>query len=965
MTKLSHLRTPPLFITCALFAACSVEAPTPPHEIASRGAGLQRDRASDTCRPGGRRAERELEVKLLGRYAANLPDFESSAETAALQRDRLYVTNAMAAKLDVVDVADPEAPSLLRRVDLSAYGPAVQSVDVSASGLVAVAVRGAAKTDHGSVVFLSRDGAFLRRATVGALPDMVVFSNDGKTLVVANEGEPDCYGAGCTDPEGSVSIIDVYPLRQVLPVRTVSFDGVALPADVRLSGPGARPAQDLEPEYVTISDDDRTAYVTLQENNAVAVVDLKRAKVRDIHPLGYKDHSAAPSATTFELIDLPSIGQTAGGQDIKLGGFSGLFFEGRTCDGKLKFVTHTDRGPNAEPTGSLRPFLLPDFVPQIVRLEVDPDAGRIRVTERIELTRADGSPLSGLSNVAVAGGDASSAHNDEIPVDLFGNILPRDPLGADLEGIVVAPDGSFWMCDEYRPAIYHFETSGKLLARLVPFGSHAAAGLPVPASGTAGELGIEALPEVIAQRRQNRGFEAIAMQGGKLYAFVQSPLRNPTSVSNATLNALANVRLVEIDPSTFATRQFIYVLDNAAATGPDDTRADKIGDMAALPGQGFLVLERDDDALPADPASTISKKIYAFSLAGATDITSLDTLYAGRSLDVMTSAELDAVGVSPISKVLHMDLVAAGYGGFQKVEGLALIDATTVAVINDNDFRVAGIVVDQATGKFSLAPGYEPEPEVLGLISTPHGFDASDRDGVINVRSWPVFGMYMPDAIANFQVRGETFLVTANEGDTREYDGYAEEARARSLSALYPGLPEVTSNAQLGRLTVTNTPPGGDLSRPYVFGTRSFSIWNASTGKQVWDSGSDFERHTASAFPLFFNSNHEANDFDSRSDNKGPEPEGVATGKIGRRTFAFVGLERMGGVMIYDVSSPTAPEFVRYINPRDFSGSAIGPDSGAEVVRFIPAAKSPTRSPLMLVSNEISGTVTLWRLDLD
>jgi hypothetical protein len=304
------------------------------------------------------------------------------------------------------------------------------------------------------------------------------------------------------------------------------------------------------------------------------------------------------------------------------------------------------------------------------------------------------------------------------------------------------------------------------------------------------------------------------------------------------------------------------------------------------------------------------------------------------------------------------------YAGFQKVEGLALVDASTLAVLNDNDFRVASIVVDQSTGTFTLAPGYEPEPEVLGLISMPHAFDASDRDGLVHLRSWPVFGMYQPDAIASFEVCGETFLVTANEGDTRDYEGHVDEARARSLSALHPDLPELASDPLLGRLTVTTAPPDGDLTRPYVFGTRSFSIWNASTGTQLWDSGADFETYTAAAFPAFFNSNHEENDCDTRSDNKGPEPEGVAIGAIGGRTFAFVGLERVGGVMIYDVSTPSAPSFVKYLNPRDFTGASVGPDSGAEIVRFIPARDSPTRTPLLLVSNEISGTVSLWRLSL-
>ncbi len=135
-------------------------------------------------------------------------------------------------------------------------------------------------------------------------------------------------------------------------------------------------------------------------------------------------------------------------------------------------------------------------------------------------------------------------------------------------------------------------------------------------------FGIEALPAVIAQRRQNRGMEAIAIQDGKIYAFVQSPIRNPATLSNGALNAMKNVRVVEFDPATRATRQFLYVMDNPPSVGADDTRADKIGDAVAVPGGGFLVVERDDDALPEDPVETITKKIYAFKLDGATDISS-------------------------------------------------------------------------------------------------------------------------------------------------------------------------------------------------------------------------------------------------------------------------------------------------------------------------------------------------------
>lgn len=949
----SQTLVPACVLAVAFLGGCGAPEDSAP-DVESIASELE----GDSCE----KPARILSASYLGRYATGIEGFESSGETAALQHDRLYVTSAGAAALDIVNVANPAAPELITRVDLSGYGPKIQSVAVSSKSLVAVAVQGLLKTDPGKVVLMDEAGTILTTVTVGALPDMLTFTSNGTKLVVANEGEPDCYGAGCSDPLGSVSIVTVNPLKPTPKVKTIDFSGVTLPAGVRVFGPGATPAQDLEPEYIAISKDNKTAYVTLQENNAVLVVDLTTSTVKQIRALGYKDLSLAPTTTSYEISDLPSIGSTAAGQELLLGGFSGLFFEGRTASGKLKFVTHTDRGPNGEPTGILRPFLLPEFSPKLVRLELDQATGAVAITEQITLKRGDGSPLTGLANTSVAGGDANSAHNDEVPVDLFGNVLTLDPLGGDVEGIVVAADGSFWMVDEYRPALYHFDPSGVLLERLVPAGSHAAAGLPVPAAGTAGDLGIEALPAVLGQRRQNRGFEGIAFQNGKLYAIVQSPLRNPVTLANSALNAMKNVRLVELDPTSFATRQFIYIMDNAASVSPDDTRADKIGDMTALPGTGFLMLERDDDALPEDPAETIAKKVYAFNLNNATDITSKDILYSGKSLDQMTSSELSAVGVRPISKVLHIDLVKAGYADYEKVEGLALIDATTVAVVNDNDFRVAGVTIDQATGTFTYPTSYVPEPEVLGLITT-SGIDASDRDNLINIRNWPVFGMYQPDAIASFKGCGSEYLVTANEGDARDYSGFAEEARARSRSASYPTIPEVLDDQQLGRLTITTAPPDGDLSRPYVFGTRSFSIWDAATGAQVWDSGADFERITAGAFPLNFNSTHDANDFDTRSDNKGVEPEGVAVGTIGGRNYAFVGFERIGGVAIYDITVPYAPVFLEYLNTRTFTGSSVGPDSGPEIVRVVEASKSPTGAPLLVVSNEITGTVAFWQLE--
>jgi hypothetical protein len=883
---------------------------------------------------------------------------------------RLFVT-AGEASVQVLDISNPTRPSILQTLDFSAFGSGVNSV-ATKNGLLAVAVEAEVAQDPGKVVFLDVNGNFLKEFTVGALPDMVTFTPDGKKVLTANEAEPNQEYT--VDPEGSISIIDLTNGLTNATVSTADFKRFIgqeedLRAEgIRIFGPNANAAQDFEPEYITVSDDSKTAWVTLQENNAFAIVDIPTATVTDVVPLGFKDHNSTTvvSTQTYEFDPTPKIGTTLGGQDIFLGGFSGLFFEGYTAAGNLKFITHTDRGPNGEPTGSIRPFLLPEFTPQVVRFELNQSSGKITITEQIQLKDAQGELLTGLPNTAIASGTGNTPYNDEIPVDLLGNRLPLDPLGADLEGIVVAEDGSFWMVDEYRPAIYHFDADGTLIERFVPQGTAAAAGQPV------GTFGTEALPAILAQRRQNRGFEAVAYQDGKLYAFVQSPLRNPTNLSNNTLNGLQNIRIVEFDPATETTRQFLYVLDNPPATSSEDTRADKIGDAVAIGNGQFLVIERDDDAIDSDPIETIQKKVYRFSLENATEISSLSgsiNLPDGvtKTVDQMTVQELASIGVTPIQKALHVDLAKAGYNTVEKVEGLALVDANTIAVINDNDFQVAGITIDPTTGTFTPDP--DAEPIVLGLIKTnPNGLDASDRDGRINIRNWPVFGMYQPDAIASFVVNGQTFLITANEGDSRDFEGFSEEVRVGNNSyqldpIAFPNAAELKQNANLGRLTVTNTlgdtDGDGKFEEIYAFGARSFSIWDAQ-GRLVYDSADDFEQITASLFPTLFNSESTPDSFDTRSDNKGPEPEGVAVGVINGRTYAFIGLERIGGVMVYDVSNPTAPSFVQYINYNSNFGFEPGQDFSPEGVLFISAADSPTGRPLVAVTNEVSGTTTLF-----
>lgn len=905
------------------------------------------------------------------------------------QTQRLFVTNAAAATVTIVSTRDPAELVTVGTIDVSAFG-SPNSVAVK-NGIVAVAIESAVKTDPGRVGFYKASGELITTVQVGALPDMLTFTPDGNYLLVANEGEPSGYGTGFADPEGSISLIrmpsspnQVKKLKDS-DVRTAGFaqfngqESELRAQGVRIYGPGANAAMDFEPEYIGVSADSRKAYVTLQENNAVAVIDIASASVTELLPLGYKDLDAPPyTLATYEWADedLPFIGKTAAGQSLRLGGFSGLAFEGVTGDGKLKFITNTDRGPNGEPNAtSQRPFLLPKFNPRLVRFTLDPATRRFDLVQQITLRNTDGTLLTGLPNTQIAG-KPETPYNDEVPIDLFGDPLSLDARGGDFEGVAVAEDGSFWMPDEYRPALYHFDSSGRLIERFIPIGTHAAAGAAVPASGAAGVYGTEALPAVLAQRRQNRGMEAVAIKDGKIYGFVQSPIRNPVALTNGALNAMRNVRVVEFDPQTRATRQFIYTMDNPAPLNSSDTRADKIGDAVAVPGAGFLVVERDDDAVPASPVENITKKIYAFDLSGATDISGVDTSYnvggTGKSLDQLTADELTSVGVVPLKKKLHVDLAAAGFAGVQKIEGLALLDDGRLAVINDNDFTVAQIVIDNATGTFTRAETYQPELEVLGLISVP-GLDASDKDGKIDIRNWPVRGMYEPDALATFSSSGQSYFVTANEGDARDWPGFGEEARISSLtldSSAFPDAASLKLSANLGRLNVTktlgDTDGDGDYDSLYTLGGRSFSIWSTK-GDLVFDSDADLERITAAADADHFNASNDNNNFDDRSDNKGPEPEGLALGVVNGRRYVFVGLERTGGVAAYDITTPTAPVFVDYVNNRDFSVADIkspeAGDLGPEGVLFITASDSPTRQPLLVISNEISGTVTTYELE--
>lgn len=249
-------------------------------------------------------------LRFVGRWSSGsgIGGAEISAYDPATQR--LFVTNGKTNQIDVVDISRPDRATKVKSIDLAAKGATgVQSV-ATKNGLVAIATSvGGNNQASGKVFFTNTDGQLIEGAedgiTVGALPDHVSFSPDGRYVLTADEGEPKSYCKASdgslpttTDPFGSVSIIDVGGARpsQATIVNFETYNDRATSLVFqggRVFGPGASLAQDLEPEYITVSKDSKYAYVTLQENNSIATIDLATKSVRSISGLGFKKHSEA------------------------------------------------------------------------------------------------------------------------------------------------------------------------------------------------------------------------------------------------------------------------------------------------------------------------------------------------------------------------------------------------------------------------------------------------------------------------------------------------------------------------------------------------------------------------------------------------------------------------------------------------------------------------------------------------
>ncbi|HHD81721.1 MAG TPA: alkaline phosphatase [Campylobacterales bacterium] len=225
-----------------------------------------------------------------------------------------------------------------------------------------------------------------------------------------------------------------------------------------------------------------------------------------------------------------------------------------------------------------------------------------------------------------------------------------------------------------------------------------------------------------------------------------------------------------------------------------------------------------------------------------------------------------------------------------------------------------------------------------------------------------LFGLYQPDSIASYTVDNATYLVTANEGDGREYlyeengeekESHNDEKKIKKLTLDASIAGEYANDDDLKVMVdLGDTDNDGDYDKLYTYGARSFSIWDAE-GDLVWDSGDAISKKVAELQPALFN--QDEGQMDGRSGNKGAEPEALTVGKIGNKTFAFVGLERQNAIMVYDITDPKAPKYINYIitEPKDVS---------PEGMKFVSAAESPDGKNYLLVAFEVSGSTTVYEV---
>ncbi|MEZ0486788.1 choice-of-anchor I family protein [Fibrella aquatica] len=401
---------------------------------------------------------------------------------------------------------------------------------------------------------------------------------------------------------------------------------------------------------------------------------------------------------------------------------------------------------------------------------------------------------------------------------------------------------------------------------------------------------------------------------------------NSVAVSNGKLaialeaaNKQANGSVIVLDTRTLAVLKTIPV--------------GALPDMVTFSPDGRYIVTADE----GEPNAT-----YTVDPVGSVSIIDVTNNYSVKTL---TFEAFDSQKTT---------LMANGFRLFGPKASFAQdVEPEYVAVSPDSRKAWVTLQENNAMAEVDLVAGSILRIVPLGLKDISlmsNAIDPSDRDNKIELATWPIKTFFLPDAIAQFETNGGSYLITADEGDTRDYSGYSEEARISTLTldpVAFPNGATLKNAANLGRMLVTkslgDSDGDGDYDVLYGFGGRGFSIFNAATGQRIYLSGKSLEEKVIAA-GLYD---------DARSDDKGVEPEGVTVGMVNGQPIAFVALERVDAIAVYDLSDPVNPVFKQLIATGD----------APEGVHFVPAATSPTGRSLLIVSNEGDGTVKVYQPD--
>jgi hypothetical protein len=394
--------------------------------------------------------------------------------------------------------------------------------------------------------------------------------------------------------------------------------------------------------------------------------------------------------------------------------------------------------------------------------------------------------------------------------------------------------------------------------------------------------------------------------------------------------------------------------------------------------EGSISVISITDMLPADVAMTInlgSDMVFSDDNLSADDYDTDE-----KRLTLLSNSGVKFAG--PIGNTVAKDLEPEYIttSGDSKVAYVSLQENNAIGIINIEDLTIEVKALGYKDwGKYEL--------------------DFTNKDEIPEFKSIQgLYGMYQPDTIVSYTWNNSTFIVSANEGDARDYDAYSEEVRIKDIidsdelnqtlsTELQSQYDQSGGKDYLGRLKVTtaigDTDENGEFEKLFSYGARSFSIWDKNANL-VFDSGDDFGKISSAILGNDFNAAHTENKGDNRSDDKGGEPEAIDVGEIEGRTYAFISQERAGDLFVYDITNPFNTAFVTHYNNRDFtvdyeldddladpcdvnegmdcSQVNIAGDLGPESIKFISASNSPTNNPLLIIGNEVSGTVTVYQV---